>query len=153
VFRVLMILIAILTTLSGVGYWYYQDTQKRIAVLQENNATLEVAVQLNEDTINQLQSEYERVTETLREVNEEFSEIRKQNKDLQDRLSKNDIGFLGLNKPDLVERIINRATGKAFRCIEIISGAELTEEEKNATSANSFNSECPWLWNSNTASE
>ena len=34
------------------NYYYYKDTQQRIQVLSENNAKLEVAAQLQEETIN-----------------------------------------------------------------------------------------------------
>ena len=49
------ILIIILGILGGVGYGgysYYKDTQERIATLTANNAKLEVAAKLQEETIN-----------------------------------------------------------------------------------------------------
>lgn len=152
-FRISIILATITLSITGTFYWYYQDTQKRMDRLRENNAVLETAVQMNEETIDALETEYALITNTLREVNEEFAEIRSQNRELRDRLSDNDIGFLAYNRPELVERIINRASENAFRCLEIISGAELTEEENNATTAQSFNSECPWLWSGGSTSE
>ena len=52
------ILLIVITMMGGLGYWYYNDTQKRLAILQENNAKLEMAVATNEDTIKQLQIDY-----------------------------------------------------------------------------------------------
>ena len=66
---------------------------------------------------------------------------------LEDKLRDHDIGLLGEAKPELVERIIDRASAKALRCFELLSGAELTTTERNATNENAFNSECPWLYN------
>jgi len=135
-----------LLMVCGVSYWYYTDTQKRMAILQENNAKLEVAVQTSEATIDALQQDYARLAEVNQELNQEFAEIRRQNQVLSDKLEKHDLGVLAQNKPGLVERVIDKASDKAGRCFELLSGAELTEEEKNAKTENEFNSECPWLY-------
>ena len=37
--------------MAGAGAWYYNDTQERLAILQENNAKLETAVQTNEQAL------------------------------------------------------------------------------------------------------
>jgi hypothetical protein len=44
-------------------------------------------------------------------------------------------------------RIINKGSANATRCIEIASGAELTENEKNATKKSEINPECPSIAN------
>jgi hypothetical protein len=62
---------------------------------------------------------------------------------------KRDIGDLAVNRPESVERVINRASDNALRCVEIAMGAELTEEEINAVTPSAINSECPSLANPN----
>ena len=62
---------------------------------------------------------------------------------------KRDIGDLALNRPSSVERVINRASDNALRCVEIAMGASLTEEEINAVTPSEINSECPSLANPN----
>ena len=131
---------------SGLFYSYYNDTQERLAELVENNAKLEIAVQTNEAALKSVQEDLVKANEETQKVNDEFFKIRAQNNVLANKLSKHDLGVLGAAKPALVEKIINNASAKASRCFELLSGAELTEEEKNATSAKTFNSECPWLW-------
>jgi len=42
------LLLIVIMTISGMGYWYYTDTQNTIAVLTANNAKLEMAVATNE---------------------------------------------------------------------------------------------------------
>jgi hypothetical protein len=135
-----------MAAMTAGGYWYYNDTQERMAILAGNAAKLETAIETSEATISALQADYEAVRRTNEELNIEFTAIRRQNAILAEKLSRHDLGFLGASKPELVERVINGASDKAGRCFELISGAELTETEKNATSANSFNSECPWLY-------
>ena len=139
-------LIAILLVGGGLFYWYYNDTQARLAALVENNAKLEIAVQTSEAALKSVQEDLKKANEETQKVNAEFSKIRAQNNVLANKLGKHDLGVLGASKPALVQNIINKASAKAGRCFELLSGAELTEEEKNATSEKAFNSECPWLW-------
>jgi hypothetical protein len=46
-----------------------------------------------------------------------------------------------------MERIVNKASDKALRCVEIAGGAKLTEAEKTATKKSEINSECPAIAN------
>ena len=132
--------------MAGAFYWYYNDTQERMAILNENNAKLEVAIQTSEAAVEQLQVDFQRASEELNKVNTEFADIRRQNRTLSDKLGRHDLGNLAENKPGLVERIITGASKKAGRCFELLSGAELTDKEKEAKNGKSFNSECPWLF-------
>ena len=132
--------------LCGAGWMYYQDTQERIAILNENNAKLETAVATSEAAVASLQRDFQRANEELSRVNTEFAAIRQQNNVLSDKLAKHDLAVLGSNKPGLVEKLVNRGTINAGRCFELLAGAELTDKEKEATSGKAFNNECPWLW-------
>ena len=58
--------------MAGAFYWYYNDTQERMAILNENNAKLEVAVQTSEAAVEQLQVDFQRASEELNKVNTEF---------------------------------------------------------------------------------
>ena len=80
------VMFIILIAASGVGYWYYNDTQQRIAILNENNAKLNVAINLNEETITSLESDYRRVNEELTTINQQFANVRKQNNRLNEKL-------------------------------------------------------------------
>ena len=50
-----------------------------------------------------------------------------------------DMGKLATEKAKLIEKIINKGSANAKRCVEIASGSPLTEEELNGTP----NRECP----------
>ena len=143
---------AIMLGMAGAFYWYYQDSQARIQTLSENNAKLETAVEMNEQTIDSLEQSFRESREELRRVNEEFAAIRRQNDVLAEKLERHDLGVLGNAKPGLVERIVDSATSDANRCFELLSGAELTEEEQNAETGQAFNSECPWLFEPSSSS-
>lgn len=130
----------------GLFYWYYNDTQERMAILNENNAKLETAVATSEAAVESLQRDFENANKALNEVNEKFTNIRKQNKTLSNKLGRHDLGNLAENKPGLVEKVVTKASAKANRCFELLSGAELTDKEKEAKNGKAFNSECPWLF-------
>ena len=84
----------------------------------------------------------------VKEIEEVNAKLQADRDALNKRLGKHDIGNLAENKPGLVEKIINKASDSAARCVEIASGSQLTEEELNGTP----NRECPSFWpDSNTA--
>ena len=141
-----MILSVLLIASSGLSYWYYRDSQKIITTLIETNSELQIGVQLNEQTITNLQQDYDLAQQEVTRLNEENTLIQRRNNLLVEKFANNDIGFLAENKPELIERIINRGTTNAFRCMELLSGAELTEQERNADNGTEFNRECPWLF-------
>lgn len=145
------IMFILMCAMGGGFYWYYNDTQERMVILIENKVKLEDAVATNEVTIASLQQDYAAIAEENNRINREYSEIRRQNNRLAERLSDVDLGLLAAEKPESIERAINRGTENAARCFELLSGAELTEDERNATSGESFNKECPWLWPGSSA--
>lgn len=145
-----LIMGAVVLTMIGGFYWYYKDSQARLALLVSNNAKLELAVKTNEETITSLQQNFAAANAQLTKVNQEFTAVRNQNRELADRLSKHDIAYLASKKPELVQNIINKASDKAVRCFELLSGAQLTDAERNAKDGTSFNSECPWLFDTIT---
>lgn len=144
--RLSVILLIVIITISGLGYWYYTDSQKTIAVLTENNAKLDIAVATNEQTIKTMADNITSANEEIRKINTAFAAIRQQNNQLAAKLADVDLALLAANKPNLIERAVNRGTATAGRCFELLSGATLKEEEKNATNGESFNKECPWLY-------
>ena len=139
-------LLVVIMTMGGVGYWYYTDTQKTIAVLTENNAKLNLAVETNETTIKAITADILAANEELKKTNEQFNAIRLQNNELATKLQEHDLELTAAARPRSVQRLINGGTKNAGRCFELLSGSPLTEKEKNAETAKSFNNECPWLY-------
>lgn len=143
----------ILIALSGGVVAYYKSTQAKIETLTAYNAELTANVnQLEEvnksnvNTITRIQENFERQRKEYDNAQESFNEIRGQNSQLKEKLGKHDLSVLAAAKPSLVEKIINTATEKAFRCFELESGAPLTEKERTAKDAKSFNSACTWVY-------
>lgn len=140
------VMFLIMCVMGGIGYWYYNDTQERMAILQENNAKLEIAVATNEETINSLESSYASAQAELSTLNAEYQSIRRQNQQLADKLQQIDLTAAAIANAEGIERAVNRGTYNAGRCFELLSGAELTEQERTAQNDIAFNKECPWLY-------
>ena len=141
-----LLLIVFVISAAGAGYMYVSNLQKNLMIAQANAAKLETAVQLNEQTITSLKADYAKINQELTRINNEFAETRRQNNVLRDKLANIDLGMLAQTKPDSIQRAINRGTANAGRCFELLSGAPLTDQEKEATDGKTFNKECPWLW-------
>jgi hypothetical protein len=50
-----------------------------------------------------------------------------------------------IEKPAEAEKLVNRGTANAMRCLELASGAPLNETERNAKTPAEANRECPSL--------
>ena len=146
--QIRLALILIILASAGGGYWYVQKLQKDNAILKSNQVKLETAVAKSNQVIEQQSKDLKKIRSTLKEVEELNDRLQADKDSLNKRLGKHDIGNLAENKPGLVEKIINKASDSAARCVEIASGSPLTEEELNGTP----NRECPSFWpDSNTA--
>ena len=91
-FKLAGIMLVVMLVLGGAGYWYYKDSQDRIRILTENNAKLDTAVKLNEQTIDTMKKDFARVQNEIKQTNEEFGRIRAQNQVLAENLEKHDLG-------------------------------------------------------------
>jgi len=137
------------------GLWYVTGLRADLAVSQENTRKMTEAVQQQQEAIKQIQADQQKIKDINNELN---TTIKLQNKDmenLKDRFTtsangeKRDFGKTAAAKPSSLERAVNRGTVNALRCLEIASGAPLTEAEKNATKPSEINRECPALANPN----
>jgi len=146
--QIKIILALVLLAGAGGGYLYVTKLQKDNAILKTNQVKLETAVAESNQVIEQQTKDLKKIRSTLKEIDEQNAKLKADRDALNNRLGKHDIGNLAESKPGLVEKIINKASDSAARCVEIASGSPLTEEELNGTP----NRECPSFWpDSNTA--
>jgi chromosome segregation ATPase len=121
------------------------------ATLKANQIKLEQAVDSQQKVIEQQKKDFEAITKANKEINQLVQTLRKEFNDLDQRFNKKnrDLGKVAIERTPAVERIINSASKKAGRCVEIASGSPLTEAEKKATKKSEINTECPSLANPN----
>ena len=122
-------LLFILVILGGAGYgayYYYKDTQARIAILTENSAKLEQAASAQKQTIETLIADAAKFQELNKELNIKLNKANDYKDTLIDKLRKHNLAKLSLKKPGLVEKKINSGTKKLFESFEKLSGADPT---------------------------
>ena len=115
------ILIVVLGLVGGVvygGFYYYKDTQARIAVLTENSAKLEQATNTQKQTIDTLVEDAEKYRELNKDLNIKLEAANEYKNKLIGKLRKHDLAKLSLQKPGLVEKKINNGTKKLFESLE-----------------------------------
>ena len=144
--KLAIVMFVLLLGAGGIGYWYYNDTQERLAILTSNNAKLNTAVELNEQTISSLEEDFAKASSELATLNEQYISIRRQNQALAEKLERIDLTAAAIANAEGIERAVNRGTLNAGRCFELLSGAELNEKERTAENDIAFNKECPWLY-------
>ena len=124
------------------AYSYVKSLRSDLEVERANNSKLVSSVELQKEVIEQQRIDFENfkiVSDNLQKI---LDEQERSIKNLENKFNRNsrDIGKLAIEKPNLIENIINKATIKVNRCFEIATGAEVKKDEKN--------SECSELLNS-----
>ena len=138
----------IITSLLGAGA-YVLKLQRDNVILKENAVKLESAISEQKTLIENQKKDFAEILEANKKINELVNNLKKDLDDLDKRFNKGerDIGKLAIERTKVIERIINKGSENAKRCIEIASGSPLTEQEKNATKKSEINPECPSIAN------
>ena len=148
----------ILGVLAGIGggYMYVKNLKADLAVSEANNMKLEQSVADQKAVIEQVQADFKQQQEISKKLQETNLTLAKELKDTEEKFNKvnasgkkRDVGALALKKAKIMEKVINKGTVNANRCIEIATGSPLTEKEKNATKKSQINPECPSIANPN----
>ena len=115
------ILVVVLGLVGGVvygGFYYYKDTQARIAVLTENSAKLEQATNTQKQTIDTLVEDAEKFRELNKDLNIKLEAANEYKNKLIGKLRKHDLAKLSMQKPGMVEKRINNGTKRLFKSFE-----------------------------------
>ena len=144
-------MVAILITGIAGADMYVMKLRSDNAILKANQVKLESAVADQKQLIENQKKDFEEILSANKKMNELVSVLKKDLEDLDKRFNKKnrDVGKLAIAKTKAIERITNNGSKNANRCIEIASGAELTEKEINATKKSEINTECPSIANPN----
>ena len=122
----LYVLIVVVGLVGGAiagGYYYYTDSQARIQALIENTAKLQMAKQVQDDTIDTLVEDQKKFAKLNSDLRANLDKANDYKDVLIGKLRKHNLSNLSLRKPLLVEKRINAATAKLFKSLETLSGA------------------------------
>jgi len=151
--KAVVILITVMIVASGL--WYVTGLRADLAVSRENARQMTEAVAQQQAAMAQMQAEQAQIRELNNQLN---TQIQLQNRDmanLQDRFQRDaagnarNFGGMAAQRPEALERAVNRGTVNALRCLEIASGSPLTPAELAATKPSEINRECPSIANPN----
>ena len=152
--KIAMIVVTLLT--AGGGFLHYKTVKADLETAKANNLLLEQSVEGQKAVIAQQENDFRSIlaaNATLQEQNKvlaaEFSALDERFNKINGQGEVRDIGKLAVERSKSVERVINSASAKAMRCVEIAMGSPLTEKEENATKKSQINSECPSIANPN----
>ncbi len=146
--------LAIVIIVAG-GLWYVTGLRADLAVSEMNNKTLKDGIEQQQRLIEQMQKDVAQIQEINSSLAQEADRQRAEVRDLVDRFNVNargesrDFGAIAAARPGVVERLVNRGTANAMRCLAIASGAPHTEAELAAKTSSEINRECPTLANPN----
>ena len=145
--RIYLIGFIILALLGSAGYVI--KLQRDNTILKENAVKLESAISEQKQVIENQKKDFAEILEANKKITALVNNLKKDLDDLDKRFNKGerDIGKLAIERTGAIERIINKGSENAKRCIEIASGSPLTEQEKNATKKSEINPECPSIAN------
>ena len=146
-----MIMIGVMVAgLAGAGAYVFKLRADN-AILKANAVKLESAIADQKQLIEKQQKDFEEILEANKKFNKLINALQKDIDDLDNRFNKGgrDFGKLAIEKTETIQRIINGASDKVLRCVEIACGAPLTEKEINATKKSEINQECPSIANPN----
>ena len=145
-----IIMAVVFIGISGVGV-YVMKLRSDNAILQANQIQLELSIESQKQVIQKQKEDFGKILEANKKMNKLVNNLQKDIDALDKRFNKGarDFGKLANEKPKLVEKLVNRGSERAGRCIEIAGGSPLTEKEINATKKSEINTECPSIANPN----
>ena len=108
--------------MGGVGSWYYKQTQERIAVLQQNNAKLEVAVDTAESSVKSLQADAVKSAKLTKKLQGDLQKAEQYGDNLRNRLRELDLVQDAIRDSANLEGRMNGATAKLWRELEAATG-------------------------------
>ena len=114
-------LLIILALIAGVGYgayFYYNDTQQRIATLRTNNAQLESSNKSLEVKIETMENNIKKQLELTNNLNKQLEQAKLANTVIKDLLAQTDLVKNSLADPKASEAMINEKVDSFFKSIE-----------------------------------
>ena len=125
------VMLVLMLAMAGAFKWYYDSTQARITTLVENQAKLETAVKISEDSIKLMREESEKNAKLTQQLQADLQKAEEYGDQLRNTLQKHNLTHLAEKKPGLIEKRMQDATNKLWselRSITDPNGVRDTEQ-------------------------
>ena len=131
-----LIIMGVIGAVGYGGYLYYKDTQQRIATLTENNAKLEIAIQISEESVSILQNDIAKNAELNRELQSQLQVAEQYGDQLRNTLRKHNLTHLANKKPGLIEKRMQNATNRLWDDLAVITGPDGVQSDAGTKDSN-----------------
>lgn len=129
--------ILVIVIIGAAGLYYVSTLKASLAVSEQNGKILQDSISSQQDVIKQIKED----SEKIKSINDKLAkdkELQQKNiQKLSDKFSTNsngqsrDFGDIARAKPSLVTKIVNDASEKSNRCVELMTGGPVIKGEKN----------------------
>lgn len=130
-------LIVGITSIVGGGYWYISDLNESLTTAKQQVIAYKTAVEQQNEFVKAKLNEISQISEINQKITSNNIKLQNDIDTLNKKFKVNakgqsrDFGEIARAKPELVQKLINRASNNVNRCFEIASGAKLKEGERN----------------------
>lgn len=114
-------MVVVLLAGAGGAFYYVKKLQHDNELLKINQVKLEEAVSEQQEVIAMQKESFEKIQTANAELNSKVAELNKAKNELQNKLAKHDLNFLAVEKPGLIQRIINKGSKDVLNEIETLT--------------------------------
>jgi predicted nuclease with TOPRIM domain len=139
----------IIVLIVAGGAWYVTGLRADLAVSEMNNQKLKDGIDQQQALMEKMRVDIAQIQSINKDLQAQNQKQREDVTNLSKKFDKRDLGVVAAEKPEVIEKLVNRGSKNALRCLELASGAPLNDVEKNAKTPTEANRECPSLINRN----
>jgi len=111
-FKLSIILGGLLLVTASGSFWYIDRLQDIISTLKGNQIALEQSIAQQNESIKTYLANQEKAQKQIQAIEKEKQEAVREVNKLRTTFAKHDLDNLALNKPKLIENIVNKGTKK-----------------------------------------
>ena len=111
-------MVVVLLAGAGGAFYYVKQLQHDNEVLKLNQVKLEESITEQQEVIAMQKKSYEQIMVANVELTDKVKELNGAKAELQKKLADHDINYLAVEKPGLIERIVNKGTKDVLNDIE-----------------------------------
>lgn len=128
-FKLSLILGGLLLVTASGSVWYIDRLLDQISVLKGNQIALENSIKQQNESIKQYLVKQKQNQEQLNILTEKNRESQREVNKLKNTFAKHDLDNLALNKPKLIEKIVNKGTKQVKEDLITLTNPNQFDEE------------------------